>query len=142
MKNNVLRTGRVPFVITFDTGAQETIYFNPNDPDLAEKLESLAARISEKAAGIEDVELTPEGEPVHASDMEKYRELRAIAYEEIDKTFNYGVSEKVFKHCSFFAKVEGKFFGEVFFEYIIPVIESELKKSRTKTNKHTAEFIK
>ena len=29
-----LSTGKVAFPIEFDNGAKETIYFNPNDPDL------------------------------------------------------------------------------------------------------------
>lgn len=137
-----LSTGKKPFVIEFDTGDKETIYFNPNDPDLAERIYSLSDRIENKVKDLKDIEVGVDGEPISEKDIEAYAKIKGVVYGEIDKTFDYPVCEKVFKHCSAFASVGGRLFVEHFLESIAPEIEKEVKKERGKMDKHIGEFLK
>lgn len=136
-----LSTGKKPFKINFDTGDTETIFFNPNDPDLAEKLNSLPDRIKERTDVLDDVVLGEDGEPTNRDDVYLYSEFKKAVYEEIDKTFGSNVSEKVFKYCSAFAVVDGRFFVEQFVESIVPEIEKEIKKDRKAMDKHIKEYV-
>lgn len=137
-----LSTGKKPFKIEFDTGDVETIYFNPNDPDLAEKLNSLGKRVEERIKNLKDIEIDKQGNPVNAKEMEIYSAFKIALYEEIDKTFDCAVCDKVFKHCSAFAIVDGKFFVEHFVECITPEIEKEILKSQNKMQEYIGEYIK
>lgn len=137
-----LNTGKKPFKIEFDTGDVETIYFNPNDPDFAHKLTTLMDRVKERTDKLEDVALDDSGEPINVEQMSLYVEFKKAIYDEIDKTFGSNVSEKVFKHCSAFAVVDGRFFVEQFVECIAPEIEKEISKDRKAMEKHIKEYVK
>ena len=43
-----LNTGKVAFLIEFDNGDNQNIYFNPNDPDLATRLIASKDKIQKK----------------------------------------------------------------------------------------------
>lgn len=136
-----LSTGKKPFKIEFDTEDVEIIYFNPNDPDLAEKLNSLGKRIEERIKNLKDVEIDEQGNPVNENDIESYTKFKTALYEEIDKTFDYSVCEKVFKHCSALARINGEFFIEQFIKNITPEIEKEILKENEKIQKHIGEYL-
>jgi hypothetical protein len=136
-----LSTGKKPFKIEFDTGDVETIYFNPSDPDLAEKLNSLGKRVEERIKNLKDIEIDEQGNPVNANEIEIYSAFKTALYEEIDKTFGYPVCEKVFKHCSALASVDGEFFIKQFVNNITPEIEKEILKEQEKMQKHIGEYV-
>ena len=76
-----LSTGKVGFPIEFDNGDKQTIFFNPNDPDLMIRMKNLENKVSEKIKGLEDVELNDSGEPVEFSQIETFEKMQNIIKE-------------------------------------------------------------
>ena len=151
MAEILLDTGKVPFVLKFVDGDSETIYFNPTDFDLAEKIAKLPDIISEKTKEYKDVGLNLDGTPKNLEDIEDYTAMKKIVYDEIDNVFDFPVCEKVCKHCSMFAFVKGKMFFEQFLRAISPEIKKEIDKARKefdkekakrdKVNEHIGEYV-
>ena len=136
-----LSTGKVAFPIEFDNGDKQTIYFNPNDPDLMIRMKNLDKKVQEKIEGLEDVELTEEGKPTQISQIETLEKMQNILKEELDYAFGGSVSEVVFKHCSPFAIVGGEYFVVQFIQAITPEIEKHIKKANADVEKRMAKHI-
>lgn len=136
-----LSTGKVAFPIEFDNGDKQTIYFNPNDPDLMIRMKNLDEKVQEKVKGLEDVELNEEGKPTQISKIDAFEKMQNILKEELDFAFGGSVSEIVFKHCSPFAIVGGKYFVVQFIEAITPEIEKHIKKANADVEKKLAKHI-
>lgn len=136
-----LSTGKVAFPIEFDNGDKQTIYFNPNDPDLMVRMKVLDEKVQEKIKGIEDVELDEEGKPTQISQIETFEKTQNILKEELDRAFGGSVSEVVFKHCSPFAIVDGEYFVVQFIQAIAPEIETHIKKANADVEKRMAKHL-
>ena len=136
-----LSTGKVAFPIEFDNGDKQTIFFNPNDPDLMIRMKNLEKNISEKIRGIEDVELNNAGEPVEYSHIEAFEKMQRIIKEELDVAFGGSVSDVVFKHCSPFAIVGGEYFVVQFIQAVTPEIEKHIKKANAEVEKKMSKHI-
>ena len=136
-----LSTGKVAFPIEFDNGDKQTIYFNPNDPDLMIRMKNLDEKMQEKIKGLEDVELTEEGKPTQISQIETFEKMQNILKDELDYAFGGSVSEVVFKHCSPFAIVGGEYFVVQFIQAITPEIEKHIKKANADVEKRMAKHI-
>lgn len=144
-----LSTGKVAFPIEFDNGDRQTIYFNPNDPNLFIRLKDFQSNLEKRTAELKDVELKPDGTPMQSESaeiVEAFREMQKVICEEIDVAFGGDISEIVFKHCSPFAIVEGNYFILQFVEAITPEIERHIKKANAdaeaKMKKHIAKYSK
>lgn len=136
-----LSTGKVAFPIEFDNGDKQTIYFNPNDPDLMIRMKSLDEKVQNKIKGLEDVELNEDGKPSHVSQIETFEKMQNILKEELDYAFGGSVSAIVFKHCSPFAIVGGEYFVVQFIQAITPEIEKHIKKANAEAEKRMAKHI-
>lgn len=136
-----LSTGKVAFPIEFDNGDKQTIYFNPNDPDLMIRMKNLDEKVQEKIKGLEDVELNEEGKPTKISQIETFEKMQNIIKEELDYAFGGSVSKVVFKHCSPFAIVDGEYFVIQFIQAITPEIEKHVKKANADAEKRMAKHI-
>lgn len=136
-----LSTGKVAFPIEFDNGDKQTIYFNPNDPDLMIRMKRLNEKVQDKINGLEDVELDEEGKPTQISQIETFEKMQNILKEELDYAFGGSVSAIVFKHCSPFAIVGGQYFVVQFIEAITPEIEKHIKKANADVEKRMAKHI-
>lgn len=136
-----LSTGKVAFPIEFDNGDKQTIYFNPNDPDLMIRMKSLDEKVQEKIKGLDDVELSVEGKPTQISQIETFEKMQNILKEELDCAFGGSVSEIVFKHCSPFAIVGGEYFVVQFIQAITPEIEKHIKKANADVEKRMAKHL-
>lgn len=136
-----LSTGKVAFPIEFDNGDKQTIYFNPNDPDLMVRMKNLDARVQEQINGMGDIELTEEGKPSDFSKIDAFDKMQNILKEELDYAFGGSVSAVVFKHCSPFAIVGGEYFVVQFIQAITPEIEKHIKKANADVEKKMAKHI-
>jgi hypothetical protein len=136
-----LNTGKVAFPIEFDNGDKQTIFFNPNDPDLMIRMKNLENKVSEKIKGLEDVELNNSGEPVEFSQIETFEKMQNIIKEELDVAFGGSVSDVVFKHCSPFAIVGGEYFVVQFIQAVTPEIEKHIKKANAEVEKKMSKHI-
>ena len=141
-----LSTGKVAFPIEFDNGAKETIYFNPNDPDLFVRFSNFEKRVEDKLKGISDFDLSADGTPKNEELLEKFENINKVICEELDVAFASNVSDIVFKYCSPFAIVGGEYFLIQFVQAIRPEIEKHNKKANAdlqkKMAKHTAKYTK
>lgn len=141
-----LSTGKVAFPIEFDNGAKETIYFNPNDPDLFVRFSNFEKRVEDKLKDIDDFELSADGTPNNEELIGKFESINKVICEELDTAFASNVSSVVFKYCSPFAIVDGEYFLIQFVQAIRPEIEKHNKKANTelqkKMAKHTAKYTK
>ena len=141
-----LSTGKVAFPIEFDNGAKETIYFNPNDPDLFVRFSNFEKRVEEKLNGIGDFDLSVDGTPKNEKLLEKFENINKVICEELDVAFASNVSSVVFKYCSPFAIVGGEYFLIQFVQAIRPEIEKHNKKANVelqkKMAKHTDKYTK
>lgn len=136
-----LSTGKVAFPIEFDNGDKQTIYFNPNDPDLMIRMKNLETKVSEKIKGLEDIELSNDGTPTQMAQIETFEKMQSIIKEELDYAFGGEVSKVVFKHCSPFAIVGGEYFVVQFVKAITPEIEKHIKKANVDVEKRMAKHI-
>ena len=136
-----LSTGKVAFPIEFDNGDKQTIYFNPNDPDLMIRMKSLDEKVRDKINGLEDVELNEEGKPTQISQIETFEKMQNILKDELDYAFGGSVSAIVFKHCSPFAIVGGEYFVVQFIQAITPEIEKHIKKANADVEKRMAKHL-
>lgn len=136
-----LSTGRVEFPIEFDNGDKGSIYLNPTDPTLAIRLKDFGSSVSEKLKAYDDMEVTPDGQAKDESDIERFREMLNIIYEEIDKAFDSKISDVVFKHCSPLAIVDGDYFMMNFVNAITPEIEKHNKKAMEQAEKKMAKHL-
>ena len=141
-----LSTGKVAFPIEFDNGAKETIYINPNDPDLFVRFSNFEKRVEDKLKDIDDFELSADGTPNNEELIGKFESINKVICEELDIAFASNVSSIVFKYCSPFAIVGGEYFLIQFVQAIRPEIEKHNKKANTelqkKMAKHTAKYSK
>lgn len=141
-----LKTGLIPFPIEFDNGAKETIYINPNDPDLFVRFSEFENRMNERVKNLEDFELTTDGTPKNVEFVDAFREIRNATCEELDIAFGNKISDVVFKYCSPYAIIGGEYFLIQFVQAIRPEIEKHNKKANTelqkKMAKHTAKYSK
>ncbi len=136
-----LGTGKVAFPIEFDNGDKQTIYFNPNDPDLMVRMNNLEKKVQEKIKGLDDVELDEKGKPTKFSKIESFEKIQSILKEELDYAFGGSVSEVVFKHCSPFAIVGDEYFVVQFIEAITPEIKKHIKKANADAEKRMAKHL-
>lgn len=136
-----LSTGKVAFPIEFDNGDKQTIYFNPNDPDLMVRMKNLDEKIKSKVDEIGDVDLDEEGKPTQIHQIEQFEKMQKILKEELDFAFGGAISEIVFKHCSPFAIVDGQYFVVQFIEAITPEIEKHIKKANAESAQRMAKHI-
>ena len=136
-----LSTGKVAFPIEFDNGAKETIYFNPNDPDLFVRFSNFEKRVEEKLNGIGDFDLSVDGTPKNEELLEKFESINKVICEELDVAFASNVSDIVFKYCSPFAIVGGEYFLIQFVQAIRPEIEKHNKKANADLQKKMAKHI-
>ena len=141
-----LSTGKVAFPIEFDNGAKETIYFNPNDPDLFVRFSNFEKRVEDKLKDIDDFELSADGTPNNEELIGKFESINKVICEELDVAFASNVSDIVFKYCSPFAIVGGEYFLIQFIQAIRPEIERHNKKANAdlqkKMAKHTDKYTK
>lgn len=141
-----LSTGKVAFPIEFDNGAKETIYFNPNDPDLFVRFSNFEKRVEDKLKGISDFDLSVDGTPQNEELLEKFENINKVICEELDVAFASNVSSVIFKYCSPFAIVGGEYFLIQFVQAIRPEIEKHNKKANVevqkKMAKHTDKYTK
>ena len=136
-----LSTGKVAFPIEFDNGAKETIYFNPNDPDLFVRFSNFEKRGEEKLNDIGDFDLSADGTPKNDELLEKFESINKVICEELDVAFASNVSDIVFKYCSPFAIVGGEYFLIQFVQAIRPEIEKHNKKANADLQKKMAKHI-
>lgn len=141
-----LSTGKIAFPIEFDNGAKETIYFNPNDPDLFVRFSNFEKRVEEKLKDIDDFELSADGTPTNEELLGKFESINKVICAELDVAFASNVSSVVFKYCSPFAIVGGEYFLIQFVQAIRPEIEKHNKKANTELQKkmanHTNKYTK
>lgn len=124
-----LSTGKVAFPIEFDNGDKEVIYFNPNDPNLAVRLSDLEDKVQNRIKEIGDIELNENGEPKEVDFVEGFKKIQKAIFDEMNFAFGGDICEKVFKHCSPFAIVDGQYFINIFLDAITPEIEKHIKKA-------------
>lgn len=137
-----LSTGKVPFVLEFDNGAVETIYFNPSDPDLSVRMKDFQRLVDERIKALGDLEVNADGTAKDGSEAaETVRSIQNILSEEIDRAFNSKISDTVFKYCSPFAIVGGNYFVLQFLEGITPEIESRVREARLSTEKSMDKYL-
>jgi hypothetical protein len=141
-----LNTGKVAFDIEFDNGDSQKIFFNPNDPDLAVRMMDFQGKVESRTKELENLKLKPDGTPEDVEAIERFRSIRNIICEELDRAFNGDISSVVFKHCSPFAIVGGDYFIMQFIEAIKPEIEKHIKQANQAVEqtmqKHIANYIK
>lgn len=136
-----LSTGKKAFLVEFDNGDAQTIYFNPNDPDLMIRLKNFESRVSEKINKFEDVELTQEGEPSQTAQIEIFEKMQNILKEELDFAFGGDVSQVVFRHCSPFAIIDGEYFVIQFVKAVAPEIERLIKEENEKMEQKADKYL-
>ena len=136
-----LSTGKVAFPIEFDNGAKETIYINPNDPDLFVRFSNFEKRVEDKLKDIDDFELSADGTPNNEELIGKFESINKVICEELDIAFASNVSSIVFKYCSPFAIVGGEYFLIQFVQAIRPEIEKHNKKANADLQKKMAKHI-
>ena len=141
-----LSTGKVAFPIEFDNGDKQNIYFNPNDPNLFIRLKDFETKTKERLESCGDFNLKNDGYPEAEEQIEQFRKVQNIIFEELDIAFNGEVSSVVFKHCSPFAIINGEFFIMQFIDAITPEIEKHIKKANGEVSanleKHIAKYKK
>lgn len=160
-----LSVGKIAFPIEFDNGDKDTIYFNPNDPDLATRLMNAKDNISKKLDNLnaEDFNLKNDGSAELPETIDGYEDLsdeqrealtnraeamtkmldstKNIICEEIDTAFNGDISSVVFKHCSPLAVVNGEYFIVQFLNAITPEIQKHIGKSNAEVEKRMSKHI-
>lgn len=165
-----LNTGKIAFPIEFDNGDIQNIYFNPNDPDLGARMIAANKKITKRMdeLKIDDVDLSPEGDPIDISNLDNLSDLtveqsdylekkatqiaevmektKNIIFEELNTAFDSDVSSVVFKYCSPFAIVNGKYYIMYFLEAITPEIRKIVDKSNAEAQKrmqkHIGKYVK
>jgi hypothetical protein len=136
-----LSTGKVAFPIEFDNGDKETIYFNPNDPNLGARLHDLKDNVLAKINDLPDVELDENGQPKDKGMVEAFKEILNIIYEEFDNAFASKVSHVIFRYVSPFGIVNGEYYMIYFFNVAMPVIEKEIRKANKKAQENMEKHI-
>ena len=136
-----LSTGKVAFPIEFDNVAIETIYFDPNDPNLAIRLKDLQENVNKKMSEIEDIKLNNDGTPTDTKVIDDFEKIQNVLCNELDIAFGGEISSVVFKYCSPFAIVNGDYFLIQFIEAIKPEIEKHIKKANADVEKKMAKHL-
>lgn len=136
-----LSTGQIAFPIEFDNGDKDCIYFNPNDPNLAIRIDNMREKIQSKMKDLADIELNESGEPQNDSSIEKFREIQDFLIENMNLAFGNDICSVVFKYCSPFAIVNGNYFIMQFLEAVKPEIEKHIKKANADVEKKMSKHI-
>lgn len=160
-----LSTGIVSFPIEFDNGEKGIIKFNPNDPNLAVRLQNAYENIASRLENIEkdnivlnndgsvdlSVELvdfdniTEEQKEVLASNannmIEMVNKTNTVICEELDYAFGSDVSSIVFKYCSPTALVNGEYMTIQFLNAITPEIKKHIQKATKESEKNKKKHI-
>ena len=136
-----LNTGKIGFLIEFDNGDKQSIFFNPNDPDLMVRMSHLEEKINEHVKEMEDVALDEEGNPIEEKQIKLFEEMQEIVKKELDYAFGGDISAVVFKHCSPFAIVGDEYFIVQFIRAITPEIVKHVKQATIDTAKRMEKHI-
>ena len=136
-----LSTGKVGIPIEFDNGDKQTIFFNPNDPDLMIRMKNLESKVEERIKGFDDIELTLDGAPSESAHIEVFEKMQNILKEELDHAFGGHVSGVVFKHCSPFVVVDGEYFIVQFIRAITPEIAKHIEKANAEAHERIGKHI-
>lgn len=159
-----LNTGLEEFKIEFDNGDSDSIYFQPNDPNLATRLMKAKDNISKK---LDEIKIDDAGDgkieniPKTFEDYDKLSEeevealsnkateingimqqVDSILREEIDKAFGSKISDVVFKHCSPLSIVGGEYFIVQFLNAIAPEIQARAEKASKESETKIANRLK
>lgn len=137
-----LNTGKVAFPIEFDNGDKQTIYFNPNDPDLMVRFSNFETNLSSRIEKFKDFELDEEGKPKEMIFLEEYKKMCEAFYEEFDSAFGGEISTTVFKYCSPLAIVNGEYFVIQFIQAILPEIERHVNKAAKSKKEKFDKYLK
>lgn len=127
IKNDVIDTGLVEFVLPFDRG-EEKIYFNPNDIDFFIRLSDMVENIGsiyEKA--FVEYDAAESGK----EKLEVSRKLNDDIKECFDVGFGNKVSDTIFKYVSpnGFVKAKNQYYPYYILEWLMPKIEEETGKT-------------
>lgn len=158
-----LSVGKIAFPIEFDNGDKDVIYFNPNDPDLATRLMTAISNINERISCIEEPDNIEKPLRINSNsgilDSEELEKLNAtiddaekfsylietsdkIVREELDGAFSSNVSAVIFKHCSPFAVINGKYYLTTFLEAILPEVQKNISKSMGNVDENMLRYIR
>lgn len=167
-----LSTGKVSFTMEFDNGDKGTIYFNPNDRGIQDRIKNFEKSVEEKTKQIDidkhsstlgtgvsfDLnnlfemsgdELGKLNEQVQAlNDIEK--EYNKVVKDELDKVFNSNVSDVAFRYCEPFDTViveeNGEEKRELYILHFMRWLGAEMEKYAIKNkdamDKHIAKYVK
>ncbi len=128
-------SGLVPFEIYFEDRKKSiTIYFNPTDPLLPQRLLDVEKRIAEK---LDKLSYKPEGKVDAAAYIKAIDEMNQVVCSEVDYAFGNAVSGAVFQFCAPLTIIGGKYFVTIFLEAITPRITMTIDKE----NKNFIEYI-
>ena len=160
-----LSTGKVAFPIEFDNGDKQSIYFNPNDPDLATRLIASKDKIQKRIEDMkfDDFKLANDGQAVDIESVKNVSDLtdeqmtalvknaekiakivndtKNIVCEELNTAFDSDISSVVFKHCSPFAIVNGEYFIMQFLSAITPEIKKNVEKANADAGKRLGKHM-
>lgn len=146
MANKIIDTGLVEFKLNFDRG-EESIFFNPNDPEFYSRIADMIDNISGLYSSYEDKyeEAKESGEKLNVI-RELGNEIRA----NFDLAFGNNVSDVIFKYVSPHGFIKSK--KEYYAFYILDVLREMIEKEVGKTseivrvalnkanNKHTQKY--
>lgn len=168
----VLNTGKVGFTMEFDTGDKATIYINPNDKNIRQRISEFQSKVEQQVEqidfdkynerlqksgniGITSVEqlfdmdyseLVKINEQVQIiEDIEK--EHNDIFKKEFDEVFKSPVSEQIFKYCEPLDVVvleDGtrELYIMHFFKWFGLEMEKYAKANQGVMDKHLAKYVK
>lgn len=131
-----LSTGKIEFPIEFDNGDKQSIYFNPNDTDLPNRLKDFKTRVDNRLKE-QNINLQDET----GDYFEVITETNKIVQEEIDVVFGNKISDVVFMYCKPFDIVDGQFFLLQFLDAITPEIEKHIKEANKSLEKNINKYI-
>lgn len=132
-------SGLRPFKIYFeDRNETVTIYFNPVDPKLPQKLLDIEKKIEKNF----NINKRKEEGTINENDYLKViSELDNFVRSEIDYAFGNKISDKVFRFCSPLSIINGKYFFTIFLETLMPAIVKSIYEENESLNKHIGEYL-
>lgn len=142
MEQLTLKNGLKPFDIYFeDFDEHETIYFNPADNELPNRLMECQKMIEERSKKLKPYEVDENGIPNADSAMRYFDESKKIVYDAIDYAFGNKVSDVIFKHCGAFAVVDGEYYILRFLDAITPILQKYIKKDNKAANANVNKYL-
>lgn len=108
------------------------VKFRTTDMNIVERAEKAENSINEVLSGLKSMSINPDGTTSDPENMKILKEAKEKLTEQINGIFGDDVCTELFRKCSPFSPVSGRFFADIVVETLVKIIDNEMTAEQEK----------